>query len=90
MLTKALVRAVSFSARRPLAIVAGAILLVIAALAYSATHFDMTTDTGAMISAETDWRRNDTEMTIAFPQTADAIAATSPPQAAHPLPRPAR
>ncbi len=73
MLTNALLRAVSFSAHRPLAILLGAVLLTIAALFISATRFDMTTDTGELISAETDWRRNDAAVGKAFPQTGDAI-----------------
>ncbi len=73
MLTNALERAVSFSARKPFAVIVSAILLVLAATAYSYTHFEMTTDTGELISAETDWRRNDAAVTAAFPQTADPI-----------------
>lgn len=73
MLTNALLRAVSFSARRPIAIGLAVLLLVVGALAYSATHFDMTTDTGDLISADTDWRKDDAKVSEAFPQTADSI-----------------
>ena len=73
MLTTILDRAVSFSAQRPIAIVVSSAVLVLAAIAFSYTHFEMTTDTGELISAETDWRRNDAAVTAAFPQTADPI-----------------
>ncbi len=73
MLTQALIRAVSVSARKPLAIVLGALLLTVAAIAWAASHFDMTTDTGELISAETDWRKDDAAVGKAFPQTAEAI-----------------
>ncbi len=73
MLTNALERAVSFSARKPIAVVISTVLLVLAAIAFSSTHFEMTTDTGELISAETEWRRNDAAVTAAFPQTADPI-----------------
>ena len=73
MLTTILQRAVSFSARKPLAVILSAVLLVLASLWFSYTHFDMSTDTGELISAETVWRRNDAAVTAAFPQTADPI-----------------
>ena len=74
MLTTLLQNAVMFSARKPWAVLLGALALVIAALAWSATHFDMTTDTGQLISAETEWRKNDAAITQAFPEQADDIA----------------
>ena len=67
MLVSWLQRAVSFSARRPLAIAAGVAVLVALALGYAATHFDMTTDTGALISDQTDWRKNESAVGAAFP-----------------------
>jgi hypothetical protein len=73
MVTDILLRAVSFSARRPVATLICAIGLALAAMAYSATHFDMTTDTGDMISDQTEWRRIDAEIGKAFPETTDAI-----------------
>ena len=73
MLSEVLPRAVSFSARKPLAILAGALVLAILAMAYSITHFDMSTDTGDLISNKTEWRRIDAEISKAFPQTTDSI-----------------
>jgi uncharacterized protein len=73
MLTNALLRAVSFSARKPLAVMLATLLLVITAASYAFTHFDMSTDTGDLISDQTDWRKNDAAVTAAFPQTTDSI-----------------
>jgi uncharacterized protein len=73
MLTNALLRAVSYSARQPLRVLLASVLLVISAASYAFTHFDMSTDTGALISDQTEWRRNDAAITAAFPQTTDSI-----------------
>ena len=48
-------------------------MLVIAALAFSFTHFEMTTDTGELISADTEWRRNEAAVNATFSLTADSI-----------------
>jgi hypothetical protein len=73
MLKSLLERAVSFSARRPLIVLLAALLLVVAAGFHAAGHFEMTTDTGTLISPKTQWRRDDAAITKAFPQLKDAI-----------------
>ncbi len=62
-----LLRAVSFAIRKPFLVLLAVLALVLASIAWSATHFDMSTDTGEMISAETDWRRAEAEVGKAFP-----------------------
>ncbi|MDB5723518.1 MAG: hopanoid biosynthesis-associated transporter HpnN [Novosphingobium sp.] len=73
MLTTRLKRLISLSARKPLHIVAIAVLLAIAALFHVMTSFEMTTDTGELISAKTAWRQNEEKVSSAFPKLIDAI-----------------
>ncbi|MEY2943898.1 MAG: hypothetical protein RLY97_1912, partial [Pseudomonadota bacterium] len=56
MLTNLLKSTIAKSAQKPLFVVALSVLLTILALAYTAQNFDMTTDTGDLISAKTGWR----------------------------------
>ena len=74
MLTRILERAVALAARKSWQILAAALLLVIASAAYVVTHFDMSTDTASLISADTDWRRNDAEVSKAFPRVDSSMA----------------
>jgi uncharacterized protein len=74
MLTQFLQRAVSLSARKPWRVLALAVLITLAACAFAATHFDMSTDTGELISDQTDWRRDEATVNKAFPRTNDGIA----------------
>ncbi|MDE2404941.1 MAG: MMPL family transporter, partial [Sphingomonadales bacterium] len=62
------------AATRPWPTLAIALAAVLAALAVVSTRFDMTTDTGEMISAKTAWRVNEAAVESAFPQTQDAMA----------------
>lgn len=64
-------RAVSFSARRPLLLIA--LCLIVTALAgwFSAGHFAMTTDTSALISPDVDWRRDEAVLNRNFPSQTD-------------------
>lgn len=73
MLTNHLKRLISLSARKPLHVIALAVLLAIAAVAHVATSFEMTTDTGELISAKTAWRQNEEKVSSAFPKLIDAI-----------------
>jgi hopanoid biosynthesis associated RND transporter like protein HpnN len=73
MLTTHLKRLISLSARKPLHVVAIAVLLAIAALVHVATAFEMTTDTGELISDKTAWRQNEDKVSAAFPKLIDAI-----------------
>lgn len=61
------------AARRPLIVIAGAILLVASAATYVASHFEMTTDSSALIASDVDWRVNERRMDSAFPENGDAI-----------------
>ena len=73
MLTTRLKRMISFSARKPLHTAAAAVLLTIVSLYYVATSFEMTTDTGELISSKTPWRQNEDKVSTAFPKLIDAI-----------------
>jgi hopanoid biosynthesis associated RND transporter like protein HpnN len=73
MLKSILERAVSISARKPLTVLFTGLLFALLAASYAATHFEMTTDTGVLISPQTQWRRDDAAITAAFPQLKDAI-----------------
>lgn len=64
-------RAVAFSARRPWLLLALCAALTLLAIGYAATHFAMTTNTGALISADVDWRKNETALNTAFAQLTD-------------------
>ncbi|MEO5586385.1 MAG: MMPL family transporter, partial [Novosphingobium sp.] len=73
MLTTRLKHLISLSARKPFHVLAVAVLLAIAALFHVATSFEMTTDTGELISAQTEWRQNEEKVASAFPKLIDAI-----------------
>ena len=74
MLTHLLQRAVSQAARQPWRVVALALALMLAAGAFAATHFDMSTDTGDMISSKTKWRQIEDSVSKAFPEANKGIA----------------
>lgn len=73
---------VATSARAPRVTIALALLLSFLALGFAASRFAMTTDTGALISSDIDWRRQERAMETAFPQLRDnmlvAIDAKTP------------
>lgn len=73
MLTNRLKRIISFTAHKPFAVIAAALLLTLSSLYFAANHFEMTTDTGELISPTTEWRKNEDKVTAAFPKTVDAI-----------------
>jgi hopanoid biosynthesis associated RND transporter like protein HpnN len=66
---------VGAACRRPWITVAGALLLTALALAFTATHFAMTTDTAALISPKVPWRMAERRMDAAFPQNSDTLLA---------------
>ena len=74
MLTHLLQRAVSHAARQPRRVVALALALMLAAGGFAATHFDMSTDTGALISSKTKWRQTEDIVAKAFPEANKGIA----------------
>lgn len=73
MIANLLKRTISYTAKRPFHAIAAAALLTLASLYYATNHFEMTTDTGELISAKTEWRQNEDKVTAAFPKTVDAI-----------------
>ena len=74
MLTHLLQRAVSQAGRQPWRVVLLALALMLAAGAFAATHFDMSTDTGDMISSKTKWRQIEDSVSKAFPEANKGIA----------------
>ena len=73
MLSRRLRQAILLAARHPLATLLLAAVLVAGALFYTVGAFDMSTDTGALISAKTDWRLDESAVEDRFPQQKDAI-----------------
>lgn len=73
MIATQLKRTISYAAKRPFQAIAAAVLLTLVSLYFVITHFEMTTDTGELISPTTEWRRNEDKITAAFPKTIDAI-----------------
>ncbi|MGE3692455.1 MAG: MMPL family transporter [Novosphingobium sp.] len=67
-------KAVAFSARKPWTVVAISLLFVALSLGWTATHFDMSTDTGELISEQTEWRKAETELSKAFPGADEGVA----------------
>ncbi|NBC37857.1 MMPL family transporter [Novosphingobium sp. FSY-8] len=65
--------AIRACAGRPLRALMAAVGLVIASLAYVSVAFDMTTDTGELISAKTPWRQDGAAIEAAFPQIRDSV-----------------
>src|ERR1700736_6419273 len=55
--------------------IAAGLLLAIAAGAYAAGHFKMTTDTSQLISADLPWRQNSIAFDETFPQQSHGIVA---------------
>ncbi|OYY91726.1 MAG: hopanoid biosynthesis-associated RND transporter HpnN [Sphingomonas sp. 28-66-16] len=68
----AIFRLVELSARRPWQLLLACLLLAAGAGWFAATHFEMTTNTSALISPDVDWRRNEAALNKAFPQQTDA------------------
>ncbi|HWU02182.1 MAG TPA: MMPL family transporter, partial [Novosphingobium sp.] len=72
-LTRAIPVAIRAAARRPLVTLGVAAALVVLALAFVATAFDMTTDTGELISPRTQWRQDEAAVETAFPGQKDSV-----------------
>ena len=62
---------VALAARRPRFVLLLCLALTAFAASYAVGHFAMTTDTGALISPDIGWRRDDAAMKAAFPQLRD-------------------
>ncbi|WP_253201533.1 MMPL family transporter [Sphingomonas quercus] len=65
-------RIVAASIARPWLTIGLALALTLAGIVFASGHFDMTTDTAALISPDVDWRRQERAMENAFPQLRDA------------------
>ena len=74
MLTLFLEKAVAATARRPWPVLVIAALVVFASAVFAARNFDMSTDTVSLISPDTDWRRNEAEVSKAFPRVDSSVA----------------
>ena len=74
MLTRFLERAVAQPRASPWRVLAVALLLVLGSTAYAVRNFDMSTDTVSLISPDTEWRRNEAEVSKAFPRVDTSIA----------------
>ena len=66
-------RVIQAAARRPWVTILVVVALVLAGLAYVVHAFDMTTDTGELISARTPWRQDGAAIEAAFPALKDSI-----------------
>jgi hopanoid biosynthesis associated RND transporter like protein HpnN len=73
MIAAHIVKLVAFSARRPLAVLLLSLALVAGAILYATANFAMTTDTGALISPNVEWRKNESKIETAFPHLTDAV-----------------
>jgi hopanoid biosynthesis associated RND transporter like protein HpnN len=73
VIARALQQLVGLGVRRPVAVLALCLALVIGAGVYAAGHFAMTTDTAALISPRIAWRQNEKAVETAFPQLSDVL-----------------
>jgi hopanoid biosynthesis associated RND transporter like protein HpnN len=65
---------VRLACERPWLTILASLVLAAAALAFTATHFDMTSDTAKLISPKADWRKHEQALDAAFPQNGDTTA----------------
>ena len=66
--------AVAAAVRRPWAVIAAALVVVLAAGWFAATNFAMSTDTAQLIAPTVDWRRDEIALDTGFPANRDLIA----------------
>jgi len=71
----AVARLVTVSIRHAWLVIAAGLLLAVAAGAYAAGHFKMTTDTSQLISADLPWRQNAIAFDATFPEQNYGIVA---------------
>jgi len=67
-------RLVAACERHAIAVVVAAALLAVAALAYTATHFAIDTDTAKLIDEDVPWRKREAAFAASFPHRVDLIA----------------
>lgn len=75
MLTSLIVRLVAWSVRRPILVVALALVLAAASGAYTVTHFKINTDVSKLIESDAQWSALGDAMDRAFPQRDETILA---------------
>ena len=68
-------RVVAASCRHPWFVLLLGLLLALGAIAYTATHFAMTTDTAELIHPDQDWRQREIAWDRDFPQQVDVTLA---------------
>jgi uncharacterized protein len=73
MLEKAIAAIACTCCRSPLVTLLVAAAATLGAAAYTAEHFAINTDTGALISSHLPWRQRELQLDAAFPQRADTI-----------------
>jgi hopanoid biosynthesis associated RND transporter like protein HpnN len=67
-------RLVSLCARHAIAVIVAAAIVTCGALAYTATHFAIDTDTAKLIAEDVGWRHRELAFAAAFPHRVDLIA----------------
>lgn len=72
-MTSLVQKIVSASVRTPFLTLLAALGLALGAFLFASSHFAMTTDTGALISSDIDWRRQERAMETTFPQLRDSM-----------------
>jgi hopanoid biosynthesis associated RND transporter like protein HpnN len=73
MISVQILRLVGISVRRPFVVLLLCLAFVAGGLTYAIGGFAMTTDTGALISPNVDWRKNEKAVETAFPHLTDAM-----------------
>ena len=74
-MTRFLERLVAACAHRALAVVLATLALAVAGAWYTATHFDIDTNTAQLISPDIGWRQDEIAYSAAFPQFENLIVA---------------
>src|SRR5271170_6647906 len=74
MLVRIIENLVKASTRAAIAVVLACLVGAVACGYFAATHLDIDTDTGKLISPELPWRKREAEFDRAFPQNVDLIA----------------
>ena len=78
MLSSAVVRIVDFCVRHRWPMIAGGVLLTVAAAAYDVARFSINTDIEALISEKLPWHQRQIALSNAFPQKGITVVVTAP------------
>src|ERR1700730_10014516 len=79
MLARAVLRTIDFAIRRAWIVVATSILLTLASIGFSATHFALNTDIDTLISPDLSWRKTEATFSEAFPRFDLLLVVVSAP-----------